>query len=195
MLGCKLHILIERLCHLAFDIPAEVQMQLCISGELCNGYPLFSFSQRAELPECSKVHSVTLKDQFEEASKKRDYRIEEEVYTYLQSFLKDNERKIEGAKKRLILTQETPEMEEKVCDTYVCTLYSSVHVHVYVYAHVHARVHVCRPIHVHVDGCHAQLCLQVEQIHELAVQVGEKVAKAEALGKSIEVHVRVGYVT
>ena len=51
-----------------------------------------------------------------------------------------------------------------------------------------------------MDGCHAQLCLQVEQIHELAVQVGEKVAKAEALGKSIEVHVHVrvagvGYIT
>ena len=55
-----------------------------------------------------------MKDQFEEASKKRDYRIEEEVLTYLQSFLTDNERKIESAKKRLILTQETPEMEEKV---------------------------------------------------------------------------------
>ena len=60
------------------------------------------------------MHSVTLKDQFEEASKRRDYRIEEEVYAYLQSFLKDNERKIESAKKRLTLTQETPEMEEKV---------------------------------------------------------------------------------
>ena len=71
--------------------------------------------QRAELPECTKVHSVTLKDQFEEASKRRDYRIEEEVYSYLQSFLKDNERKIETAKKRLTATQETPEMEEKVC--------------------------------------------------------------------------------
>ena len=70
--------------------------------------------QRAELPECTKVHSVTMKTQFEEASKKRDYRIEEEVYAYLQSFLKDNDRKIEGAKKRLTLTQETPEMEEKV---------------------------------------------------------------------------------
>ena len=57
---------------------------------------------------------MTLKDQFEEASKKRDYRIEEEVYAHLQSFIKDNERKIESAKKRLTLTQETPEMEEKV---------------------------------------------------------------------------------
>ena len=34
---------------------------------------------------------------------------------YLQSFIKDNERKIESAKKRLTATQETPEMEEKVC--------------------------------------------------------------------------------
>ena len=61
-----------------------------------------------------------MKDQFEEASKKRDYRIEEEVYAYLQSFLKDNERKIEGAKKRLTMTQETPEMEEKVVYCMLC---------------------------------------------------------------------------
>ena len=61
-----------------------------------------------------------MKDQFEEASKKRDYRIEEEVYAYLQSFLKDNERKIEGAKKRLTMTQETPEMEEKVAYRMLC---------------------------------------------------------------------------
>lgn len=109
------------------DICKPFLLGICISDLFVN--------TRAELPECTKVHSVTMKDQFEEASKKRDYRIEEEVYAYLQSFLKDNERKIEGAKKRLTMTQETPEMEEKV-----------------------------------------------EQIHELAVQVGEKVAKAEALG-------------
>ena len=63
---------------------------------------------------------MTMKTQFEEASKRRDYRVEEEVYAYLQSFLKDNERKIESAKKRLTLTQETPEMEEKVMALYTC---------------------------------------------------------------------------
>ena len=34
---------------------------------------------------------------------------------------------------------------------------------------------------------------QAQQIHELAVQIGEKVAKAESLGKSYTLHVRVGY--
>ena len=79
----------------------------------CTLSPLFIF-QRAELPECSKIHSETLKEQFEQASKARDYRYEEEVLSFLQSFLRENDRKIEGAKKRLALTQETPELEEKV---------------------------------------------------------------------------------
>ena len=34
---------------------------------------------------------------------------------------------------------------------------------------------------------------QAQQIHELAVQIGEKVAKAESLGKSCKLHVHVGY--
>ena len=89
-----------------FPLPPSVSLSLSLSLSL-------PYLQRAELPECTKVHSVTLKDQFEEASKKRDYRIEE-VYSYLQSFLKDIERKIVTAKKRLTTTQETPEMEEKV---------------------------------------------------------------------------------
>ncbi len=32
-----------------------------------------------------------------------------------RSFIADNERKIESAKKRLTLTQEAPGLEEKVC--------------------------------------------------------------------------------
>ena len=42
---------------------------------------------------------------------------------FLKSFLLDNERKIESAKKRLDATEETPEMEAKVCVSvclYVC---------------------------------------------------------------------------
>ena len=38
------------------------------------------------------------------------------------------------------------------------------------------------------DSC-AVFFFQVEQIHELAVQVGEKVAKAEALGERLCLHV------
>ena len=75
---------------------------------------MFCALQRVEMGDCTKIHSVGLKEEFEDASKKRDYHIEEEVLAYLQSFIADNERKIESAKKRLTLTQESPGLEEKV---------------------------------------------------------------------------------
>ena len=55
-----------------------------------------------------------MRDEYEKASQQRDYHFEEEVLEFLGSFLRDNERKIEGNKKRLELTDETPEMETKV---------------------------------------------------------------------------------
>ena len=55
-----------------------------------------------------------MREEYESASQKRDYHFEEEVLEFLRSFLRDNERKIEGNKKRLELTDETPEMETKV---------------------------------------------------------------------------------
>ena len=79
--------------------------------------------QRVELCDCPKIHSLALKAEFEKASEKRDYHFEEEVMDFLKSFLLDNERKIESAKKRLDATEETPEMEAKVCVSvclYVC---------------------------------------------------------------------------
>ena len=92
--------------------------------------------QRAELPDCTKVHSIGMKDEYEKDSKSRDYRFEEEVLEYLKAFLADNDRKIEINRKRLDLSEDNPEMEAKS-----------------------------------------------QEIHELAVQVGEKVSKAETLGK------------
>ena len=76
-----------------------------------------------------------MKDEYERASKARDYRYEEEVLDYLKAFLTDNDRKIEMNRKRLDLSEDNPEMEAKS-----------------------------------------------QEIHELAVQIGEKVSKAEALG-------------
>ena len=70
--------------------------------------------QRAELADCPKVHSLTLKEEYEKASKKRDYHYEEEVLEFLRSFVRDNERKIESAKKRLDLVEDNPDMEAKV---------------------------------------------------------------------------------
>ena len=96
--------------------------------------------QRAELPDCTKIHSITMKEEFENASKARDYRFEEEVLEYLKAFLADNDRKIEANRKRLDVTEDNPEMEAKS-----------------------------------------------QEIHELAVQIGEKVSKAEAMGQSVDI--------
>ena len=76
-----------------------------------------------------------MKEEYEGASKNRDYRFEEEVLEYLKAFLAENDRKIEMNRKRLDLTEDNPELEAKS-----------------------------------------------QEIHELAVQIGEKVTKAEALG-------------
>ncbi len=70
--------------------------------------------------DCPKIHSVGLKEEYEKAMKSRDFYIEEEVLDYLRSFIADNERKIEIAKKRLTLTQEAPGLEEKVLSTCMC---------------------------------------------------------------------------
>ena len=55
-----------------------------------------------------------MRDEYELASQQRDYHFEEEVLEFLRSFLRDNERKIDANKKRLELSDETPEMETKV---------------------------------------------------------------------------------
>ena len=64
--------------------------------------------------ECIKVHSITLKEEYEEAVKKWDYRYEEEVLDYLKSFIKENERKIEVNKKRLDSAGDDPVLEKLV---------------------------------------------------------------------------------
>ena len=75
--------------------------------------PLVLSLQRAELPDCSKLHSLALKDKYEEAVKTRDYHYEEEVLAFLNNFIRDNDRKIELAKTRLHHTQDAPDNEEK----------------------------------------------------------------------------------
>ena len=64
--------------------------------------------------ECTKVHSLAMRDEFEMASLKRDYGFEEEVLIHLQGFIKDNERKIEIAKKRIESVEDSPELEKLV---------------------------------------------------------------------------------
>jgi RNA-binding protein Luc7-like 2 len=69
---------------------------------------------REEMSECSKVHSLVLKGQFEKANQKKDYRFEEEVLEYLRSFIQDNEKKIELNKKRIENVEEDAEQEKLV---------------------------------------------------------------------------------
>lgn len=64
--------------------------------------------------DCIKTHSLALKEEFEKSSLKRDYGFEEEVLDYLQSFIKDNERKIEIAKRRIESVEDNPELEKMV---------------------------------------------------------------------------------
>ena len=64
--------------------------------------------------ECYKIHSVQMKDEYEKASLKRDYRYEEEVLEFLKRFLSENERKIELSKKRIENQEDTPELEQLV---------------------------------------------------------------------------------
>ena len=52
-----------------------------------------------------------MKEEYENASKKRDYHFEEEVLEFLRSFVRDNERKIESARKRLDLVEDNPEIQ------------------------------------------------------------------------------------
>ncbi len=103
------------------------------------------------------MHSVTLKDAYERASQDRDYHYEEEVLEFLQGFIKENERKIEAAKKRLDATEETPEMEAKVC---VCVRLS---VCVCVCALVCLPVFVCASVCVCVCVC-VRLCVCVHVV-------------------------------
>lgn len=70
--------------------------------------------QRAELPDCTKLHSLGLKVKYEQCCESRDYHYEEEVLAFLNNFIRDNERKIEVAKSRLHHTQDAPDNEERV---------------------------------------------------------------------------------
>lgn len=56
-----------------------------------------------DLGDCPKIHSDTLKQDYEEA--KKDYGYEFELMRHLESLVADCDRKIVKARKRLELTQ------------------------------------------------------------------------------------------
>lgn len=76
--------------------------------------------------ECDRIHSITMKESYEEASRSRDYHFEEEVLDYLKGFLKDNERKIEVNKKRLDSAEDDPELERLVSQPFSCAVRHSI---------------------------------------------------------------------
>lgn len=74
----------------------------------------FIVLQRADIGPCTLVHSVALKQDYEKASKTKDYGFEEEVMVSLRTFIKDCDRKITQAKRRLEENPVAPEIQEKV---------------------------------------------------------------------------------
>lgn len=83
------------------------------------------------MADCTKLHSLALREKYEEASKRRDYHYEEEVLEFLNEFIRDNEKKIELAKSRLHHTQDAPDNEEKVM---CCLFRSKTSFEIYFYA-------------------------------------------------------------
>lgn len=75
---------------------------------------LFS-NTKMDLGECSKFHSLALKADFELASKDREYGYDVNQMEHLQAFIRECDRKIQIAKKRLEETQDenekTPEAQ------------------------------------------------------------------------------------
>ncbi|XP_007910260.1 putative RNA-binding protein Luc7-like 2 isoform X1 [Callorhinchus milii] len=61
---------------------------------------------RMDLGECTKVHDLALRADYEIASKEKDHFFEMDAMDHLQSFITDCDRRTEIAKKRLAETQE-----------------------------------------------------------------------------------------
>lgn len=83
--------------------------------------PYHTRTQREEMGDCEKIHSIALKNEYERAQQRRDYHFEEEVLEYLQSFIKENERKIEINKKRIENVEEDTVQEKLVNLFFICT--------------------------------------------------------------------------
>ena len=64
------------------------------------------FLQRMDLGECSKIHDLALRADYETASKAKDYFYDVDAYEHLKSFIDDCDRRTELQKKRLAETQE-----------------------------------------------------------------------------------------
>jgi len=63
-------------------------------------------STRMDLGECSKVHDLALRADFEKASETKDYFYDVDACEHLKTFIDDCDRRTELAKKRLAETQE-----------------------------------------------------------------------------------------
>nr|CAG4641134.1 EOG090X0BOE [Eulimnadia texana] len=63
-------------------------------------------STRMDIGECSGIHDLALRADYEKASETKDYGYEINAMEHLQGFIADCDRKTEAAKKRLAETQE-----------------------------------------------------------------------------------------
>lgn len=95
-------------------------------------------STRMDIGECSKIHDLALRADYNVASETREYGYELDALSHLQSFVAEADRKTDLAKKRLAETQE--ELSSEVT-------------------------------------------AKLNRVHELAEEIGKKLAAAEALGE------------
>ncbi|RKP09510.1 U1 snRNP-associated protein Usp106, partial [Thamnocephalis sphaerospora] len=68
-------------------------------GGLCT-HTLFT-NTRMDLGPCPKIHSEKLKEEYEQARKERDFGYDDELERSLERFVRDCDRRIESARRRL----------------------------------------------------------------------------------------------
>ena len=96
--------------------------------------------QRMDMGECSRVHDLALRADYEAAQTKKDHFYDVDACDYLTQFVNDIDKKIEQSKKHLAETQEA--LSGEVTD-------------------------------------------KANNVHELAEDIGKKLAAAEQLGAEV----------
>ena len=99
--------------------------------------------QRMDMGECSRVHDLALRADYEAAQTKKDHFYDVDACDYLTQFVNDIDKKIEQSKKHLAETQEA--LSGEVTD-------------------------------------------KANNVHELAEDIGKKLAAAEQLGAEVNTY-------
>ncbi|UYV62345.1 LUC7L [Cordylochernes scorpioides] len=114
-------------------------------------------STRMDLGECNKIHDHALRADYEKAAKKKDFFYDLDAMEHLQNFINDCDRRTEQSKRKLAESQEELSAEATTKAKGVA--------------------HFC--IRLLQQRC---CVVQLNRVHELAEQIGKKLAEAEKLG-------------